>query len=266
MEWAFIATSDRGQPDAALVRRFRQAVAKRVRAAVFDRVVREHRDAVLGCCAERLWPDADAAVTAAHDAFIVAYLAMDDPAKLARPDRLRDWLLGIAAEGALASGLAARIDAVHWEALQADIAAALVRAEGTVLVHADAGLPAVQALIRWDPVGFSERELADRGDLGFPPATRMASVTGSAPAVSSLLSSLAPGFEVLGPVQLGAVQLDRGGAPGQAPGEEQVRALVRASRPRGAELARALHAAQAARSARKEGGGVRVQLDPAEII
>ena len=123
MEWAFIATSDRGQPDAALVRRFRQAVAKRVRAAVFDRVVREHRDAVLGCCAERLWPDADAAVTAAHDAFIVAYLAMDDPAKLARPDRLRDWLLGIAAEGALASGLAARIDAVHWEALQADIAA-----------------------------------------------------------------------------------------------------------------------------------------------
>jgi primosomal protein N' (replication factor Y) (superfamily II helicase) len=144
-------------------------------------------------------------------------------------------------------------------------AAALVRAEGTVLVHADAGLPAVQALIRWDPVGFSERELADRLDLGFPPATRMASVTGSAPAVSSLLSSLAPGFEVLGPVQLGAVQLDRG-APGQAPGEEQVRALVRASRAQGAALARALHAAQAARSARKEGGGVRVQLDPAEII
>jgi primosomal protein N' (replication factor Y) len=155
-------------------------------------------------------------------------------------------------------------------------AAALVRAEGTVLVHADAGLPAVQALIRWDPVGFSERELADRCDLGFPPATRMASVTGSAPAVSSLLSGLAPGFEVLGPVQLGPVQLgsgqlgsgqlSRGGAAGQAPGEEQVRALVRASRAHGAALARALHAAQAARSARKEGGGVRVQLDPAEII
>ena len=143
-------------------------------------------------------------------------------------------------------------------------AAALVRAEGTVLVHADAGLPVVQALIRWDPVGYSERELADRCDLGFPPATRMASVTGSAPAVSSLLSGVPPGFEVLGPVQL-----DRGGhrdGPGHAADEEQVRALVRASRPRGAELARALHAAQAARSARKEGGGVRVQLDPAEII
>jgi hypothetical protein len=31
-------------------------------------------------------------------------------------------------------------------------------------------------------------------------------------------------------------------------------------------LARALQAAQAARSARKEGGGVRVQLDPPDLI
>ena len=47
---------------------------------------------------------------------------------------------------------------------------------------------------------------------------------------------------------------------------DQVRALIRASRARGADLARALQAAQAGRSARKEGGGVRVQLDPAELI
>ena len=33
----------------------------------------------------------------------------------------------------------------------------------------------------------------------------------------------------------------------------------------GLELARALHAAQATRSARKDGGAVRVQLDPAEV-
>lgn len=137
-------------------------------------------------------------------------------------------------------------------------AAALVRAGGTVLVHADAGFPAVQALIRWDPVGFSERELADRSELGFPPAVRMAAVTGSADAVASLLSNVAPGFEVLGPVQS-----ERGGLDDE---DEQVRALVRAPRSQGAALARALHAAQAARSARKEGGGVRVQLDPAELI
>jgi primosomal protein N' (replication factor Y) len=44
------------------------------------------------------------------------------------------------------------------------------------------------------------------------------------------------------------------------------RALLRVPRADGLALARALHAAQAARSARKEGGGARVQLDPAELI
>jgi primosomal protein N' (replication factor Y) len=53
------------------------------------------------------------------------------------------------------------------------------------------------------------------------------------------------------------------GAPGTQP---QVRALLRVPREDGLTLARVLHAAQAARSARKEGGGVRVQLDPAELI
>jgi primosomal protein N' (replication factor Y) len=48
--------------------------------------------------------------------------------------------------------------------------------------------------------------------------------------------------------------------------EEEVRALVRATREDGSALARALQAAQSARSARKEGGGVRVQLDPADLI
>ena len=129
-----------------------------------------------------------------------------------------------------------------------------------MLVHADAALPVTQALIRWDPVGFAERELADRAELGFPPAVRMAAVTGSAAAVASLLSGVEPGFEVLGPIPV-----DRG-APAKSDETEQVRALVRAPRPRGAALARALQAAQAARSARKEGGGVRVQLDPAEVI
>jgi primosomal protein N' (replication factor Y) len=137
-------------------------------------------------------------------------------------------------------------------------AAALVRAGGTVLVHADAGLPAVQALIRWDPAGFAERELNDRAQLGFPPAVRMAAITGEPAAVASLLSNVTPGFEVLGPVPA-----ERSGGSGE---EEQVRALVRAPRDQGMELARALHAAQAARSARKDGGGVRVQLDPVEVI
>jgi primosomal protein N' (replication factor Y) len=137
-------------------------------------------------------------------------------------------------------------------------AAALVRPDGTVLVHADSALAATQALIRWDPVTFAERELAERAELGFPPAVRMAAATGEAAAVASLLAGTDPAFEVLGPVPV------EHSAPGET--QEQVRALIRTSRARGAELARALQAAQAGRSARKEGGGVRVQLDPAELI
>ncbi len=137
-------------------------------------------------------------------------------------------------------------------------AAALVRPDGTVLVHADSALAATQALIRWDPVTFAERELAERAELGFPPAVRMAAVSGEAAAVASLLAGTEPAFEVLGPVPVEPA------APGEA--QEHVRALIRTSRARGAELARALQAAQAGRSARKEGGGVRVQLDPAELI
>src|SRR5258705_324886 len=86
-------------------------------------------------------------------------------------------------------------------------AAALVRPGAPVVVLAEATLPAVQALIRWDPVTFSERELAERAELGFPPAVRMASVTGPPEAVADfvgVLSSSGDGLparaEVLGPV------------------------------------------------------------------
>ena len=120
---AAITASDGGHADAALVRRFRQVQTERERTAVFADVVHQHRDAVLGCCAERLWPDADAAIYAASDVLVAARLAMADPAKLARPDRLRGWLLGIAATDSLAPGLPARIDHVNWDAVHAHVAA-----------------------------------------------------------------------------------------------------------------------------------------------
>ena len=134
-------------------------------------------------------------------------------------------------------------------------AAALVRPGGTVLVHADAALAATQALVRWDPVTFAERDLAERAELGFPPAVRMAAVTGESAAVASVINGIGPAFEVLGPVPLDQPQA-----------EDEVRALVRAPRADGALLAKALQAAQAGRSARKEGGGARVQLDPPDLI
>ena len=146
-------------------------------------------------------------------------------------------------------------------------AAALVRPAGPVVVLAEATLPAVQALIRWDPVTFSERELAERTELGFPPAVRMASVTGTPVAVAEFVAAagLPAQAEVLGPVPVETIPARHAGQDPAAPAEPQERALIRIGRRDGPALARALHAAQATRSARKDGGAVRVQLDPAEV-
>jgi primosomal protein N' (replication factor Y) len=143
-------------------------------------------------------------------------------------------------------------------------AAALVRpgrGGGTVIVVADAGLPVVQALIRWDPATHADRELGERRELGFPPAVRMASVTGAAEAVQQLVSDagLPPEAELLGPVA--AV-----GSGGASHDPDIVRFLIRVPRSAGSALAAALQAGQRVRSARKDPRPVRLQLDPAELI
>ncbi|NES13501.1 MULTISPECIES: primosomal protein N' [Micromonospora] len=135
-------------------------------------------------------------------------------------------------------------------------AAALARpgpAGGRVVVVADGGLAPVQALLRWDAPWFAARELAERRELGFPPAVRMASVTGVAEAVADLLAGarLPDGAEVLGPV----------------PADEgRERMLVRVPRTRAAALARALHVAAGQRSARKAAEPVRLQVDPLALF
>jgi len=133
-----------------------------------------------------------------------------------------------------------------------------------MVVLAEASLPAVQALIRWDPVGFAERELAERTELGFPPAVRMAAITGSSGAIADFVGSagLPARAEILGPVPAEPGPAANGA---QFQSEPQERALIRIPRTEGLALARALHAAQAARSAHKDGAIVRVQLDPAEV-
>ncbi|KAA9160339.1 primosomal protein N' [Amycolatopsis acidicola] len=142
-------------------------------------------------------------------------------------------------------------------------AAALVRpatAGGRIVVGAEAGLTPVQALVRWDPAWHAERELAERRELGFPPAVRMASLEGTPEAVAALLDELAlPGSgEVLGPVPLG--EMDDDGRT------DRERALVRVPRAEGRALANVLATAQARRVARKEAEPVRIQLDPLELI
>jgi len=156
-------------------------------------------------------------------------------------------------------------------------AAALVRPAadgGSVVVVADGSLPAVQALIRWDPATFADRELAERAELRFPPAARMASVAGPAEAVEALLAaaSLPASAELLGPLPVtsraagGPSPALNGTAAAARPGAVGVRFLVRVPRSAGTELALALRAAQAARTAVKDPGAVRVQLDPAALI
>ncbi|WP_435831265.1 primosomal protein N' [Micromonospora arborensis] len=134
-------------------------------------------------------------------------------------------------------------------------AAALARPAptGRVVVVADGALAPVQALLRWDAAWFAGRELAERRELGFPPAVRMASVTGAAEAVADLLAAarLPADAEVLGPV----------------PADEgRERMLVRVPRARAAALAEALHSAAGARTARKAADPVRLQVDPLSLF
>ncbi|MDQ1643078.1 MAG: hypothetical protein QOJ90_2429, partial [Actinomycetota bacterium] len=142
-------------------------------------------------------------------------------------------------------------------------AAALVRsaaAGGRVIVLADTGSRAVQSLVRWDPDGFADRELADRQAARLPPAARLASLTGGRNALRRLLdvAELPTEAEVLGPVPAG--QPRTRGDDG-----ELERLIVRVPRSGGHALAAALHAASGVRSAHKESGTVRVQVDPLEI-
>jgi primosomal protein N' (replication factor Y) len=185
-----------------------------------------------------------------------AALLLDGWALLARPDlrvaeeTLRRWM---AASALVVSG----------------------GAGGRVVVVADAALPPVQALVRWDPAGHAAAELAERTEVGFPPAVRMASVEGAAPAVAEVVDALLgpetldpgtpgaglgpPGVEVLGPVE---VDPEPGADPAAGPRE---RALVRVPRAQGRALAAALATVTARRSARKAPEPVRIRLDPPEV-
>jgi len=148
-------------------------------------------------------------------------------------------------------------------------ASALVRPAsegGRVVVVADSGIPTVQALVRWDPVGHAAAEVAERAEVGFPPAVHMAAVDGAAPAVAALLEAthLPAGAELLGPVPLPPGQRLPFGADDPEP-DEVHRMLVRVPRDRGRALGSALRSAQAGRTARRTDGPLRVQMDPPRV-
>lgn len=135
--------------------------------------------------------------------------------------------------------LAAAAEAVRrW----CDVAAAAVR----TLIVGQPTAPAVQALVRNDPVGFAERELANRTSAGLPPAVHAAVVV--APSTSAVAQEIADecdGARVLGPVaaQQGSrwVVLHR------------------------SEFAHAVRTVLAKRSATKTLTGIAVRVDPLSL-
>jgi primosomal protein N' (replication factor Y) len=116
-------------------------------------------------------------------------------------------------------------------------------------------LPAVEALVRWDPGWFAQRELEDRRGLSLPPTVALAAVTGERRAVESGLAQAAQadlprGVERLGPLPMGA---------------DTVRVLLRAPLEEHPALAAALSAMRAVRSARKETAALQVVVDPPDL-
>jgi primosomal protein N' (replication factor Y) (superfamily II helicase) len=146
-------------------------------------------------------------------------------------------------------------------------AAALVRAReegGTVTVVAESSVPTVQSLIRWDPVGHAEAELAARAEVALPPSVHMAALDGAADAVAALLDEvrLPDSAELLGPVELPPGARRPPGTPADVP---VTRMLVRVRREQGLALAAELRRAVAVTSARQTDEPVRVQIDPLHI-
>ncbi len=128
-------------------------------------------------------------------------------------------------------------------------AAGLVRPGGVVMVVGDSRVPAIQALVRWDPAGFAVREAEERAMAHLPPAARVAAIAGEAGAVDDAVTLFAgpSSAEVLGPTPHGV--------------DGEVRVVVRVPRRDAQALSAALGELQRLRSVRKL-DPVRIQVDP----
>lgn len=123
--------------------------------------------------------------------------------------------------------------------------------DGVVLAVGEADETALQALVRCDPAGFAARELTDRRDAGLPPAVKAVQLLGDVDAVTAFLDNDPfAGAEILGP------------SPVSDNPEPRAKALLRTSLDLGPALVRAVKAATAIRSARKEPGRLSIQVDP----
>ena len=141
------------------------------------------------------------------------------------------------------------------------LATALVRPAsdgGTVLAVGPSGSRPLQALTRVDPVGFAERELADRVEAELPPAVFLAVAQGEWAALTELAGVVAevPGAIALGPALVVATE---DGA------DRLARLVIRAPLASGPPLVATLRTFLAARSARKDQRQLRIKVDPVDV-
>jgi primosomal protein N' (replication factor Y) len=150
-------------------------------------------------------------------------------------------------------------------------AAALVRpaTEGGIVVITADDTAAVGGLLRWDPAGYAQRELALRTELQLPPAVRVAAVTGGSTAVGHFTASAtrhlaAEGIElrVAGPAPL----LLSAGVPSAGPDGADVRTLLFIPYAQASTVTRALRAAKAAAAAKRTEDPVQLRLDGLDVL
>lgn len=163
-------------------------------------------------------------------------------------------------------------DCLRWWSNAASFAA-----PGAPVVLVGVAGPLAQALATWRQPAYASEQLADRRALRFPPAVRMATVTGTAKSVGEAIAALRPGtfIDVLGPTP------DRQGenvaaARTARTHPDAVRAIVRFDYAHGAEVAAALRSAvvRAAAKGRRPRGDrgyrppptLRVRFDDPELL
>ena len=137
---------------------------------------------------------------------------------------------------------------------------------GEVVVVADAALPVVQHLIRWDAAGHAAVELTQRREVRFPPAVHMAAVDSPRESLNDFLDhiDLPAEVDILGPVDLPA-GVDLPGEWDRRTAGQAQRVLIRTPLSTRTALGKALRAAAVNRATRKQDLPLRIQVNPMHI-
>lgn len=147
----------------------------------------------------------------------------------------------------------------HWWG-----AAALVRpasAGGVAVLVGDVPQGLAGAFVRWDPAGFAERHLAERAELGLPPAAHLVTLEGERAAVAAVVAALTAPTAVRGPLPTGPAP--EGTLDPEA--VRPVRTLLVTPWADARALVTDLAGVLATRSAHRE-PPVRVRVEPDEVV